>query len=737
MRKSLTIIGFLLLTSPLWAQIKGQYVLVNQSDLAKIEELISRMSVDEKVSQLASFYPNGNKRLGIPHMQAGEALHGVVAPGTTSFPQAIALASSWDTALVKKVSSVIAKEARAMGIHHVYTPMLGVVRDARWGRFEEGYSEDPYLVSRIGVSFINGLQGEGSGRFGKDKVVATAKHYVADGEPMQGANGAAVEISIRSLHEIHLRPFQAAIAEAKVGGIMPAHHSLNGEPCHISSYLMNDVLRDELGFDGLVVSDNNDIRWAQDRLLVAGSRAEIIRKALEAGVHTELAWLEPWGDTRLYGPPLIDAVEKGLIAESLLDNAVHKVLEFKFALQLAKEERPYGQDIKELESRRDIGDEQKDVFFAQIHAANYSPRTGFKDVLNTPEHDSLALEAARKSIILLENKENILPLSISKLKRIAVIGPNADTVHLGTYATQVPKYVVTVKQGIERLVGNRAEVVYAKGTSIQHPNDREIQEAVSIAKNADVAVVVLGDDNRTVMENVDRDDIALPGHQQQLLEAVYKTGTPIILVLLHGRPAAIQWAKEHVQGILDGWFLGQETGTVVAEALFGLVNPSGKLTVSYPRNAGQLPYFYNHLPFGRIRTLWNSTAEPTYPFGYGLSYTSFEYSGFRLSDSVASSGRPVTVSVDIQNTGKREGEEIVQLYIHDQVSSLTRPIKELKGFKKVLLQPGEKKTLQFTITEKSLEFWKNGGWITEPGEFAIMVGPHSEKLDTTRLIWKD
>lgn len=737
MRRLLNTILLLLPTYMLCAQNPEPYISVSPSDLEQIEQLISQMSVAEKVGQLASFYPNGNKRLGIPHMQAGEALHGVVAPGTTSFPQAIALASSWDTALVKRVSSVIAKEARAMGIHHVYTPMLGVVRDARWGRFEEGYGEDPYLVSRIGVSFINGLQGEGDNRFGKDKVVATAKHYVADGEPMQGANGAAVEISRRALHEVHLPPFRAAIAEARVGGIMPAHHSLNGEPCHLSPYLMNDVLRGELGFDGLVVSDNNDIRWAQDRLFVADSRPAVIRKALEAGVHTELAWLEPWGDTRLYGPPLIDAVEKGLISESLLDNAVWKVLEFKFALKLAEEERPYGQDIKELESRPDIGEAQKDVFFAQINAANYSPRTGFENVLNTPAHDSLALEAARKSIILLENKSNALPLTVEKLNRIAVIGPNADTVHLGTYSTQVPKYVVTVKEGIERLVAGRAEVVYAKGTSIQHPTDEEIHQAVLAAESADVAVVVLGDDHRTVMENVDRDDITLPGHQQQLLEAVYNTGTPVILVLLHGRPAAIQWAKDHVHGILDGWFLGQETGTAVAEALFGQINPSGKLTVSYPRGVGQLPYYYNHLPYGRIRKLWNSTAEPTYPFGYGLSYTTFEYSNFSLSDTVAAPNKPITVYVDVQNTGKRAGEEIVQLYIHDQVSSLTRPVKELKGFQKILLQPGEKKTVQFVVTVKSLEFWKDGEWITEPGKFSIMAGPHSEKLHHTELHWMD
>ena len=715
------------------AQEKTGYIPLTKKEKQKVEQLLSQMTVEEKAHQLASFYPNADKRLNIPHMQAGESLHGIVAPGATTFPQAISMASSWDPALVERVSNAIAAEARALGIHHCYTPMLGVVRDARWGRFEEGYSEDPYLVSKIGVAFINGLQGTGKSRFDKNHVVATAKHFVADSEPLLGANGAAVEISLRSLHEVHLPPFRAAVEEAKVGAIMPAHHSLNGVPCHINTYTLNDVLRKEYGFDGLIVSDNNDIRWVQDRLFATENREETIRKSLEAGVHTELAFKQTWADKRMYGPPLVTLVKAGKVPMKLLDDAVRKVLEFKVALHLDEEENPMGREMTQLQKETKNADVNADVFFSQIDGSLSSPRSNYKSVLNDPKHDALALEAARKSIILLKNANNLLPFKKDQFKKIAIIGPNADTIRLGTYSTQQPKHFITVKQGIEKSVGKNSQVFYAKGTDIQHPNPAQIQTALTIANLSDVIILVLGDDDKTVMENVDRDDINLPGAQDDLMKAMVATGKPIVLVLLHGRPAAIQYAKDNVPAILDGWFLGQESGTAVAEAIFGDLNPAGKLTVTYPRNVGQVPAFYNSLIPGRPREIWNASYDPTYPFGYGISYTTFKYSDFQLSKSNMIATDTVYASVKIQNTGKIKGDEIAQLYIRDNVSSLARPIKELKGFKRITLEPGAEQTVTFPISKRALEFWKDGQWITEPGAFTIMVGPNSTELKNLTL----
>lgn len=354
--------------------------------------------------------------------------------------------------------------------------------------------------------------------------------------------------------------------------------------------------------------------------------------------------------------------------------------------------------------------------------------------MNSASHDELALEAARRSIILLENKGGILPLKKNQYKTIAVIGPNADTARLGTYSTQQPKYFVTVRQGIQKAVGSDVKVLYSKGTDIQNPESGQIMDAVSVVKQADMCVLVLGDDNKTVMENVDRDDITLPGEQEKLMKAIAATGKPVVLVLLHGRPAAIQWAKDNIPAILDGWFLGQETGTAVADAIFGNINPSAKLTVTYPRNVGQVPAFYNSLAPGRLREIWNSSFDPTYPFGYGLSYTTFSYSPVTLLKTETSKGEHIVAEVEVKNTGKVAGDEIVQLYIRDEISSLARPLKELKGFQRISLNAGQSKKLSFLITPAMLEFWKDRKWTTEPGEFLIMIGPNSVDLKSVKLV---
>jgi beta-glucosidase len=732
MKKHILLAIALFLLTNLYAQKKPDpYFPLSRSDKKKIDTLIAKMTVEEKAGQLASFYPNGNTRLDIPHMQAGECLHGVVANGATSFPAAIALGSTWDPALAEKVANAIAREARALGIQHCYTPMLGVVRDARWGRFEEAYGEDAYLVSRMGVGFINGLQGRGIHRFDKDHVLATAKHFVADGEPILGANGAAVEISLRSLHEIHLPPFRAAVEEAHVGAIMPAHHLLNGIPCHVNTYTLETVLRKQFGFDGLIVSDNNDIRWVQDRFHLTDTREQLMTMSLGAGVHMELAFKEAWTEKRIYGAALVAAVKKGAVPVRLLDKAVRKVLEVKFMMHLKDDETTAPKDVV-LEKKDGKTAEESDVFFTDISGSFAHPRNDYRTVLNDPAHDQLALEAARKAIILLKNKNTILPLKKDGLS-IAVIGPNADTIRLGTYSTQKPKHFITVRQGLEDIKGNNTRITYEKGCDIQSTSTGKIPQAVELARRSDIAVLVLGDDEKTVMENVDRDDITLPGVQEELLEAVVATGRPVILVLLHGRPVAIQWAKEHVDAILDGWFLGQETGTAVAETIYGLINPGGKLTVTYPRNVGQVPAFYNALPPGRTRTLWNAASAPTYCFGYGLSYTKFGYSGLTLSHPSMTSKDTIFASIKVTNTGQVKGDEIVQLYIHDDVSSLVRPVKELKGFRRITLEPGASEIARFPIDVHSLEFWKNDRWITEHGTFTIMIGASSEDLTSAKL----
>jgi beta-glucosidase len=729
--KKKNIIAIAALLCMLTSYAQQPYFILSPADKQKITTLLTKMTVEEKAAQLASFYPNGNVRLNIPHLQAGECLHGVVANGATSFPAAIALGSTWDPELAEQVATAIAREARALGIQHCYTPMLGVVRDARWGRFEEAYGEDAYLVSRMGVGFINGLQGRGRQRFDKDHVLATAKHFVGDGEPLLGANGAAVEISLRALHEVHLPPFRAAVEEAHVGAIMPAHHLLNGVPCHVNTYTLDSILRRQFGFDGLIVSDNNDIRWVQDRFHLTDSREQLMTMSLAAGVHTELAFKEGWTGRRIYGAALVAAVKKGAVPMKLLDNAVRKVLEVKFMMHLQDDETTDPATVVLEKAGAKTADES-DVFFKDISGSFAHPRKDYAAILNDPAHDQLALDAARKAIILLKNENAVLPLKKENLS-IAVIGPNADTVRLGTYSTQQPKHFITVRQGLDSLKGQNTRITYEKGCDIQSPSTAKIAAAVELASHSDVCVVVLGDDEKTVMENVDRDDITLPGVQEQLLKAVVATGRPVILVLLHGRPVAIQWAKEHVNAILDGWFLGQETGTAIAEAVYGLINPGGKLTVTYPRNVGQVPAFYNALPPGRGRTLWNASAEPSWCFGYGLSYTHFSYSPISLSRSTMRRGDTAYAEVKVTNTGKVKGDEIVQLYIHDEVCSLVRPLKELKGFRRITLEPGESKNVRFPVFSRSLEFWKNGNWITEPGIFAIMIGPSSEELTTTKL----
>jgi len=697
----------------------------------RVNDLLSRMTTEEKALQLASFFPNGNLRLGIPHLQAGEALHGVCLPEATSFPQAIALASTWDPELIERMANIIAKEARALGVHHVYSPMVGVARDPRWGRTEESFGEDPYLVSRIGVAFINGLQGTGKNCFDKNHIIATAKHFVADGEPIAGLNGSAFDVSDRTLHEIFLPPFKAAVEEAKVGCIMPAHHSLNGIPCHANKYIMIDILRNTYGFDGFVVSDNNDILNLVNFMRAAKTITEAARLALEVGVDTELAWLRPWTKGRAYGLPLVEAVKKGTIPVELLDRAAKNVLRAKFKLGLFDNV----EDIKPWQDYKFSGDKGKAGYKEVTYADSIRGRDLGNDYFNQLDRLTNTRQDANKilTIILLKNENNMLPLDKTQLKRIAVIGPNADEEVLGGYSTPKVRYFVSVLDGIRNHVSHKVEVLYAQGVSLEDLEWENTDEAVTIARQADVAVLVIGGNEITCKENEDRDDLSLAGKQEALVEAIYATGTPIVVVLLHGRPLAVEWIKENIPVIIDGWYLGQETGNAVAEVLFGEVNPGGKLPITIPRNIGQVPIYYNKLRAGRPGRYFRSSTEPLWPFGHGLSYTTFEYSNLEVTTTYPTSA---AVKVDITNTGSRAGDEVVQLYISDEYCSVVRPPMELKRFKRIFLKSSEKKTITFTLGKDAFSFYnpEKNDWVVEPDTFEIMVGSSSQDIRVSKKI---
>ncbi len=653
-------------------------------------------------------------RLGIPAILHDEILHGHMAQGSTSFPQPIALSTTWDPEFVSKVFTVAALETRVRGSHQVLGPNLDVAREPRWGRTEETYGEDPYLVSRMAVAVIKALQGPGPGIDG-DHIIATAKHYAAHGQPEGGTNIAPANYSERVLREVFLPSFKAAVTEAGIMSVMPSYNEIDGVPSHVNKWLLERVLRKEWGFKGYVVSDYYAIPQLMDLHHVAGDKAEAARLALEAGIDIELP------DPDCFRM-LVQLVKEGRVSEAAVDKAVMRNLRAKFLLGLF--ENPYVDPDRAVE------------------------------VTNSIEHRGLAAEAARRAITLLKNDNNLLPLDRGRLKSLAVIGPNADRVHLGGYSDN-PGRGVSVLQGITEKVGNKIRVTFAEGCKItkeggdwwadtSHLSDesadaRLIAQAVDVAKAADVAVLVLGGNEDTNKEGWaenhlgDRDSLDLIGHQNDLVKAVLETGKPTIVVLINSGPLSINYIAEKVPAVLEGFYLGQETGIGIADVLFGDYNPSGKLTVSFPRSVGQLPIYYNRKPTARRGYLYTSK-QPLFPFGYGLSYTSFEYSNLRVSPAQIGSAGQTKVNVTVTNSGQRAGDEIVQLYIRDLVSSVTRPVMELKDFRRVSLAPGESKTVEFVITPDKLSFLNlNMESVVEPGWFDIMVGTSSVKYLTAKL----
>ena len=655
-----------------------------------------------------------NTRLGIPAILHDEILHGHMAQGSTSFPQPIALATSWDPEFITKVFTAGALETRARGSHQVLGPNLDLARDPRWGRTEETYGEDPYFTSRMAVTIVKALQGPGPA-IGENNVIATAKHFTAHGQPESGTNIGPVNFSERTLREYFLPSFKAAVTEAGIMSVMPSYNEIDGVPSHANKWLLQKLLREEWGFKGTVVSDYYAIPQMADLHRLAADKPGTAELAIESGVDTEL----PDPDSF---PTLLQLVKEGRVSEATINDAVARNLRAKFLLGLF--ENPYV-DVE--------------------RAAR---------VTNSTEHIALAAEAARRSITLLKNDNNLLPLNLGTLKSIAVIGPNAAQVHLGGYSDE-PGRGVSVLQGIKDKVGDRATVTYAEGCKITKAggdwfadkaelgdpaeDQKLIAEAVVVAKAADVALLVLGGNEDTNKEAWadnhlgDRDSIDLVGRQNDLVKAVLETGKPTIVLLINSGPLSINYIAENVPAILEGFYLGQETGVGVADVVFGDYNPAGKLTISFPRSVGQLPLFYNRKPTARRGYLF-ANKEPLFPFGFGLSYTSFGYSELKISPAKIGPGDNARVSVKVTNTGKRAGDEIVQLYIRDLVSSVTRPIMELKDFRRISLAPGESKLVEFVITPDKLSFLDlNLKTVVEPGMFDVMVGTSSVKYETVKL----
>lgn len=678
----------------------------NAREMAQLTNAIQKFFVEES-------------RLGIPVIFHEECLHGHAAVDGTSFPQPIALAATFNPELVESLFSMTAREARLRGAHQALTPVVDVAREPRWGRVEETYGEDPYLVSRLGIAAVRGFQGNGTFR-GKHHVIATLKHFVGHGQPESGMNCAPANVSLRVLRETFLFPFKEVLRHAGAISIMPSYNEVDGVPSHTNQWLLGEVLRKEWGFQGFLVSDYFAIwelgyRPETHGHFVAKDKLDSCVQAVRAGVNIEL----PDPDCYLH---LAELVRKGVLGESELDELVAPMLFWKFQMGLFED--PY---VDPQEAERVVGSDA---------------------------HRALALSAAREAITLLRNENNLAPLDPNTIKSIAVIGPNANRPLLGGYSG-VPKQNVTVLEGIQEKVGHRARVIFSEGCKItvggswnqdevvpsEPEEDRQaIGEAVEVAKKADVIVLAIGGNEQTSREAWslqhmgDRANLDLIGRQEELVRAMIGTGKPVIVFLFNGRPLSINYVSQNVPVIYECWYLGQETGRAVAEVLFGDHNPGGKLPITFPRSVGQVPVFYNYKPSARRGYLFDEVS-PLYAFGYGLSYTSFALKNLRLTKRRIKPGGSTRALIDVTNTGKREGTEVVQMYIRDLVSSVTRPVKELKGFRKVRLKPSETTTVALDITPDELSFYdRHMKYVVEPGEFEIMVGNSSRDVDLQKVV---
>jgi len=761
--------------------VEALYLNPSQPIEKRVEDLISRMTIKEKVAQLGSQYStslmelnelsyekmkrligqgvgqitriggtmnlepkesvkiaNGiqqflkeHTRLGIPAIVHEECLCGYTAKKATVFPQIIGVASTWEPELVEAMTKKIGEQMRVVGAHQGLSPVLDIARDPRWGRTEETFGEDPYLVSRMGVAYAKGLQSNSL----KEGIIATGKHFLGYGLSQGGRNWGPSFIPKRELLEVFAKPFEAVIHESNIGSIMNSYSEIDGIPCGISREILTNLLRNKLGFKGMVVSDYVTIELNCRMHRVASNSTEAAILAFNAGLDVELP------RTAGYGKMFVKAIEKGKVSEVALNQSVYRILTKKFELGLF--ENPYV-------------DENQDKI---------------AKVFSNPENKKLARKIARKSIILLKNDDNLLPLK-KDLKSIAVIGPNADSVRnlLGDY-TYVGQFeatvsnttgvseldedqkallnqlfndkdpdaytrnsydIISILEAIKDKVSNDTKINYTKGCEIQSDNKKGFKEAIEIAKKSEVAILIMGEKagltkECTSGESRDRSSLNLPGVQKDLVQEIHATGIPIVLVLINGRPLSISWEKENIPAILEAWLPGEEGGNAIADVLFGDYNPGGKLPISVPRSVGQIPVYHNCKPTGGVSVwAWNYVEEnttPLFPFGYGLSYTQFEYNNLVINKQNVDSKDQIEISVDVKNVGKIRGDEVVQLYLHDSEATVTRPLEELFGFKRITLEPGEKVTVIFTVSMKQLGFYnENMEYIVEPGNIDVYIG---------------
>ena len=653
-------------------------------------------------------------RLGIPVLLHEESLHGYMATDGTMFPQAIALAGTFDTELMQRVQAVIAREVRARGVPLVLSPVVDIVRDPRWGRIEETWGEDPHLVAEMGVAAVEGLQGPGKfEELADGKVFATLKHMTGHGQPEAGNNVSPAEISERELRDNFFPPFREIVRRTSVGAVMPSYNEIDGIPSHANAWLLSTVLRGEWDFDGLIVSDYGGVDELATLHHVAADLEEAAHQALIAGVDSEL----PEG---IAFATLKDAVEAGRVPVELVNRACARMLAFKMRAGLF--ENPYG-----------------DAALAASITGNEEAR-------------ALALEAARKSLCLLKNEGGTLPLDPARMGPVAVIGPNHAIARLGGYSS-VPKQAISLIEGL-RLIAPEADFVTAQGVFITTSEDRSqdevtladrqenlrlIAEAVEVAKSADVVVLAIGDTEQTSREGFarnhvgDRTEIDIVGEQNALVEAMAALGKPLVVCAINGRPPSWPDVVAKADAMLECWYPGQEGGIAVAEALLGRINPGAKMPVTVARNAGQIPFFYNHKPSARRGYLFDDES-PLFPFGHGLSYTQFEISAPRPGKTRYRADEAIEIAVDVTNTGTREGDEVVQLYITREEVSVTRPVLELKAFERVALSPGETRTLRFAIEPRQLAFWnRDMKEVNEPGPVTLSSGPSSASLKSVKV----
>lgn len=653
-------------------------------------------------------------RLGIPVDFTNEGIRGVESYKATNFPTQLGLGHTWNRELIRQVGLITGREARMLGYTNVYAPILDVGRDQRWGRYEEVYGESPYLVAELGIEMVRGLQHN-------HQVAATAKHFAAYSNNKGAREGMArvdPQMPPREVENIHIYPFKRVIREAGLLGVMSSYNDYDGIPIQGSYYWLTTRLRKEMGFRGYVVSDSDAVEYLYTKHNTAKDMKEAVRQSVEAGLNVRCTFRSP--DSFVL--PLRELVKEGGLSEEVINDRVHDILRVKFLIGLF--DAPYQTDL-----------------------------AGADDEVENEANEAVALQASRESIVLLKNTDNTLPLNIDKIKKIAVCGPNADEegyalTHYGPLAVEV----TTVLEGIREKAQGKAEVLYTKGCDLvdahwpeseimEYPltpdEQAEIDRAAANARQADVAVVVLGGGQRTCGENKSRTSLELPGHQLKLLQAVQATGKPVILILINGRPLSVNWADKFVPAILEAWYPGSKGGTAVADILFGDYNPGGKLTVTFPKTVGQIPFNFPYKPASQIDGGKNPGPDGNmsringalYPFGYGLSYTTFEYSDLEITPKVITPNQKATVRLKVTNTGKRAGDEVVQLYTRDILSSVTTYEKNLAGFERIHLKPGESKEIVFTLDRKHLELLNaDMKWTVEPGEFAIMAGASSEDI---------